>query len=49
MIIFYYFQNSIKAPVRHRAFATRQIELYCVVDYDSKWSTNFHKDCMLEI
>ena len=35
--------------VRHRAFATLQIELYRVVDYDSKWSTKFYKDCMLEI
>ena len=25
------------------------IDLYRVVDYDSKWSTIFHKDCMLEI
>ena len=32
-----------------QAFATLQIELYRVVDYDSKWSTKFHKDCMLEI
>ena len=30
-------------------FATLQIELYRVVGYDSKWSTKFHKDCMLEI
>ena len=29
-------------------FATLQIELYHVVDYDSKWSTKFYKDCMLE-
>ena len=21
----------------------------CIVDYDSKWSTKFHKDCMFEI
>ena len=42
-------QNSIRVHVRHRAFATLQIELYRVVDYDSKWSTKFHKDCMLEI
>ena len=41
MISFYYFLNSIRAPVRHRAFATLQIELYRVVDYDSKWSTKF--------
>ena len=37
------------AHVGHRAFATLQIELYRVVDYDSKWSTKFHKeDCMLD-
>ena len=41
--------NSIRAHVRHRIFATLQIELYRVVDYDSKWSTIFHNDCMLEI
>ena len=28
--------NSIRAPVVHSAFATFQIELYRVVDYDSK-------------
>ena len=38
--IFFNFQNSIKAHVQHRAFATLQNELYRVVDYDSKWSTN---------
>ena len=48
-IFFIYFQKSIRAHVRHRAFATLQIELYRVVVYDSKWSTKFHKDCMLEI
>ena len=41
-------QNSIRVHVGPRDFATLQIELYCVVDYDSKWSTKFHKDCMLE-
>ena len=41
--------NSIREHVRYRAFETRQIELYRVVDYDSKWSTKFNKDCMLEI
>ena len=30
------------------AFATLQIEMDQAVDYRSKWSTNFHKDCMLE-
>ena len=49
MIILLIFLNSIRAHVRHRAFATLQNELYCVVDYDSKWSTKFHKDCMLQI
>ena len=49
MIIFINFLNSIRAHVGHTTFATLQIELYRVVDYDSKWSTKFHKDCMLEI
>ena len=49
MIYILNFQNSIRAHVRYIAFATLQIELYRVVDYDSKWSTKFHKDCMLEI
>ena len=48
-IYFFNFQNSIRAHVGHRVFATLQIELYRVVEYDSKWSTKFHKDCMLEI
>ena len=48
LIIFSILKNSIRAHVRHRAFATLQIELYRVVDYDSKWSTKFHKDCMLD-
>ena len=43
------FLNSIRAHVGYTTFATLQIELYRVVDYDSKWSTKFHKDCMLEI
>ena len=43
------FQTSIRAHVRHIDFATPQIELYRVVDYDSKWSTKFHKNCMLDI
>ena len=43
------FLHCIRAHVRHIAFATLQIEVYRVVDYDSKWSTNFHKDCMLEV
>ena len=47
--IFKHFQNSIRVHVRHKAFATIQVELYRVVDYNSKWSTKFHKDCMLEI
>ena len=42
------FQNSIRVHVRHRAFATLQLELYRVVDIDSKWSIKFHNDCMLE-
>ena len=48
-IYFLNFRNSISAHVRHRVFATLQIELYRVVDYDSKWSTIFHNDCMLDI
>ena len=50
MMIFKYIKNNIRAHVRHRSFATLQIELYRVVDYDMKWSTTtkFHKDCMFE-
>ena len=48
-IYFFIFLNCIRAHVGHRAFATLQIELYRVVEYDSKWSTKCHKDCMLEI
>ena len=33
----------------HRAYATLQIELYQVVDYDSKWSINIYEDFMLEL
>ena len=40
---------SIRAHVRYRAFATLKIKLYCILDYVSKWSTKFHKDCMFEI
>ena len=47
--IYFLFQNSMRAHVWRIAFATLRIELYRVVDYDSKWSTKFHKDCMLEI
>ena len=47
-IYIFNFQNSIRAHVGHRAFATLQIELYPVVEYYSKWSTKFHKYCMLE-
>ena len=36
------FKKSIRAHVRYRTFATLQIELHCIVDYDSKWSTKFH-------
>ena len=48
LYIFIYFQTSIRAHVRHIYFATPQLELYRVVDYNSKWSTKFHKNCMLE-
>ena len=47
--IFLNLKNSIRAHVGYTAFATLQIELYRVVDYDSKWSTIFHNDCTLEI
>ena len=44
------FKKSIRAQVQHRAFATLIIiVLYRVVDYDSKWSTKFYKDCMFDI
>ena len=49
LMIIFYFKKSIKAHVRYRAFATLQVELYCIVDYDRKWSTKFHNDCMLGI
>ena len=49
MMIFKYIKNNIRAHVRHRTFATLQIELYRVVDYDNKWSTKFYEDCMLEL
>ena len=45
----YLFQNSIRAHVWYIAFATLQIELYRVVDYDSKWSTKIYEDSMLEL
>ena len=43
MIIFSNFQNSIRAHVGLKAFATLEIELYRIVDYDRKWSIKFHK------
>ena len=45
----FFLQNSIRAHVRNKAFATLKIELNRVVDYDSKLSNKFHRDCMLEI
>ena len=48
LMIFLNFQNNIRVHVWPIAFATVQHELYHVVDYDSKWSTKFHNDCMLE-
>ena len=45
---FFNFLNSIRAHVGYTTFATLQIELYRMVDYDSKWSTKFHNYCMLE-
>ena len=50
MIIFITFFIKVLGPMYDtEPFATLQIELYCIVDYDSKWSTKFHKDCMFEI
>ena len=49
IMIFFNFKKCIRAHVRYRAFVTLQMELHCIVDYDSKSSTKFHKDCMLEI
>ena len=49
MIILFYLKKSIRAHVRYRAFATLQIELYCIVDYDRNCYAKFHKDCMFEI
>ena len=46
---FFNFQNSIRAHVRHRAFATLQIEWYRVVDYDRKWYTKIYEVCILEL
>ena len=48
-MIFLICLKSIRDHVRYRAFATLQIELYCIMNYDSKWSTKFHKDCIFEI
>ena len=45
---FFNFLNSIRAHVGYTTFATLQIELYRMVDYDSKWSTKFHNYCMLD-
>ena len=42
------FQNSIRAHVGHTFLATVQNELDHAVDYRSKWSTKFHKDCKVE-
>ena len=41
--MFFNLKNSIRAHVRYKAFATLHIELYRVVDYDSKWSTKFYE------
>ena len=48
IIIFFNLKNRIRAHVRHSDFATLQIELYHVVDYESKGSTKFHNDCILD-
>ena len=48
IMFLFIFQNNIRAHIRHEAFATLQIELYRVVDYDRRWSTKFRKDCKLD-
>ena len=48
MLFFLIFKIVLGPMSDTEHFATLQIELYRVVDYDSKWSTKFHKDCMLE-
>ena len=48
MILVLNFINGIRAHVQYRTFETLQMELYRVVDYDSKWSTKFHNDCILD-
>ena len=40
--------NSTRPLVGQRSFATLQIELGRVVDYDSKWSTKFHENFLLD-
>ena len=49
MVILNIFLKVLGPLFDRELFATLQIELYCIVDYDSKWSTKFHKDCMFEI
>ena len=48
-LMIFFLLKSIRAHVRYITFATLQIELYCIVDYDSKCYTKFNKDCMFEI
>ena len=38
----------ITSKLDRLAIQLASIELYRAVDYDSKWSTKFHKDCMLD-
>ena len=40
--------SSIIKKVLGPMFDTELLQ-YCIVDYDSKWSIKFHKDCMFEI
>ena len=48
LIMFLFIFKVVLGPMSGTEFfATLQIELYCVVDYDSKWSTKFGKGCML--
>ena len=37
---------NVLGPMSSTTFATLKIELYRIVDYDSKWSTKFHNYCM---
>ena len=38
----------VLGPMSDAELLHTPIELYCVVDYDSRWSTKFYKDCMFD-